>query len=115
MAFDDLETKRIEKSVAAFLAKRRPPPHIRSELDIACRISGQSLEVFEIRPQWNNRSVIREHAVAKATFVRTTNCWRVFWKRADLKWHGYEPNSTAKDAAEFLAIVDQDPYGCFFG
>ncbi len=115
MAFDDLERKRIEKSVTAFLAKRRPPPHIRPELDIDCRIAGQSLEVIEIRPQWNDPSVIREHAIAKATFVRTTSLWKVFWKRADLKWHAYEPNSTAKDAAEFLAIVHRDEYGCFFG
>lgn len=115
MAFNDLDRKRIEKAMAAFLAKRRPPPHIRPELDIGYRLIEQSVEIFEIRPQWDNPSIIREHPFAKATYVRTQNLWKVFWKRADLKWHGYESASTVKSIEEFLVAVDTDPYGCFFG
>ena len=33
MPFNDLEKKRIENALDKFLAKRRPPPHIRKELD----------------------------------------------------------------------------------
>ncbi len=29
MAFSELETKRVEKAVEAFMKKHRPPPHIR--------------------------------------------------------------------------------------
>ena len=67
MSFNDLEKKRIERALDGFLAKRRPPPHIRPELDIGYRIDGQSVEIFEIRPQWNDPSVIRQHPKAKAT------------------------------------------------
>lgn len=115
MAFNDLDSKRIANAMAAFLAKRRPPPHIRPELDIGYRLIGQSIEIFEIRPQWDNPSIIREHPFAKATYVRTQNLWKVFWNRSDLKWHGYEPASTVKLIEEFLAAVDADHYGCFFG
>jgi len=115
ITFNDLDNKRIENAMATFLAKRRPPPHIRSQVDIGFRLIGQSIEVFEIRPQWDNPSIIREHPFAKATYVRTQNLWKVFWKRSDLKWHGYEPASTVKSIEEFLAAVDADPYGCFFG
>ena len=115
MAFNDLDRKRIENAMAAFLAKRRPPPHIRPQLDLGYRLIEQSVEIFEIRPQWDNPSIIREHPFAKATYVRTQNLWKVFWKRADLKWHGYEPASTVKSIEEFLTAVDADPYGCFFG
>ena len=88
MAFNDLDNKRIENAMATFLTKRRPPPHIRSQVDIGYRLIGQSIEIFEIRPQWDDPSIIREHSFAKATYVRTQNLWKVFWKRSDLKWHG---------------------------
>lgn len=115
MTFNDLDIKRIEKAMATFLAKRRPPLHIRPELDISYRLNGQSIEIFEIRPQWDNPSIIREHPFAKATFVRTQNLWKVFWKRSDLKWHAYEPAAIVKSIDEFLAAVDADQYCCFFG
>ena len=90
MAFNDIEKKKIERAMAGFLAKRRPPPHIRPELDISYRLSDQSVEILEIRPQWNDKSIIREQPIAKATYVKTQDLWKVFWQRADLKWHGYE-------------------------
>ena len=101
--------------MATFLAKRRPPPHIRPELDIGYRLNGQSIEIFEIRPQWDNPSIIREHPFAKATYVRTQNLWKVFWKRADLKWHSYEPVATVQSIHGFCTAVEADPYGCFWG
>ena len=70
MAFNDLDRKRIEKAMDAFLAKRRPPPHIRPDLDFGYRVTDQSVEILEIRPQWDDRSIIHERAIAKATFVK---------------------------------------------
>jgi hypothetical protein len=115
MALSELETKRVEKAVLVFLEKRRPPPHVRPKLDIGYRITGQSLELFEIRPQWDNTKVKREHPFAKATYVRTRGAWKVFWQRADLKWHGYEPVSEVDSIDQFLVLVDEDEHACFFG
>lgn len=115
MAFNDLDKKRIERAMDAFLVKCRPPPHIRPELDVGYRIAGQSVEILEIRPQWNDPAVIHQYPIAKATYVRTQNRWKVFWKRADFKWHGYEPHATVATIDEFLTVVDQDSYGCFWG
>jgi hypothetical protein len=112
MAFNDLDKKRIEKAMDAFLAKRRPPVHIRSELDIGFRIEGQSVEIFEIRPQWDDHSVISQHPFVKATYVRTQNRWKVFWMRASLKWQSYEPVPTVASISEFLEVVDADAYCC---
>lgn len=115
MTFDTLDNLRIENAVMAFLTKRRPPPHMRPELDIGYRLIKQSVEIFEIRPQWDNPTIRLEHAVAKATYVKTQNLWKVFWQPSDMKWHGYEPTPTVTSIEAFLAIVDADPYGCFFG
>jgi hypothetical protein len=115
MALNDIERKRIEKAVGAFVEKRRPAPHIRSKLDFGFRVSGQSVELFEIRPQWDRPTIKRESSFAKATFVRTQGTWKVFWKRADLKWHSYEPVPEVEAIEEFLAVVQKDEHACFFG
>ncbi len=115
MAISEFEIKKCERELEAFMKAHRPPAHIRSELDLGYRISGQSVEIFEIRPKWRNPSEKMEHAVAKATYVKTQNCWKVFWQRADLKWHGYDPTPSVKKWKEFLNIVGEDKHACFFG
>jgi|SRR5690606_3563487 len=115
MAFSELEKKRVEKAVAAFVEQKRPAAHIRPQLDIGFRLEGQSVEIFEIRPYWRDESQTMERSVAKATYVKGQAQWKVFWKRADLKWHGYEPQATVRKIEEFLKVVDDDPYGCFWG
>ena len=115
MALTDLERRRCERDLGKFMERRRPPPHVRPQLDIGCRISGQSVEIFEIRPAWQHRKETMEHPVAKATFVRSKNRWRIFWMRRDLKWHGYEPNLEVQSLKAFLNVVDRDEYCCFFG
>ncbi|MBI3374288.1 MAG: DUF3024 domain-containing protein [Betaproteobacteria bacterium] len=115
MALNDLERKQVENTVAAFVQKHRPAPHIRPELDIGFRVSGQSVEIFEIRPRWKEPNVKMEHPIAKATFVRSTALWKIFWMRADLKWHGYKPLPAAGSIEKFLAAVEKDEYACFWG
>lgn len=115
MAFSEFETKRLEKVVGAFIERRRPPPHIRPELDLAYRINGQSVEIFEVRPRWRGVPEEMEHPVAKATYVKTQEVWRVFWMRADLKWHGYPPALRVPTIEKFLALVSEDKHACFFG
>ena len=115
MAFNEFETRKYTKIMEEYIGKRRPPAHIRDKLDVGFRIKGQSIEIFEIRPAWNDPGLKIEPAVAKITFVRTQNCWKVFWMRADLKWHGYDPGREVKTLEDFLAVVDNDKYGCFWG
>jgi hypothetical protein len=40
--------------------------------------------------------------------VRSQKVWKVFWMRADLRWHGYEPAPEVSSIEKFLEIVDQD-------
>lgn len=115
MAFNDLEQKRVEEEVSAFVESRRPPPHIRSELDLGFRVSGQSIEIFSIRPAFRQPDKTTEIPIAKATYIRKRDYWKVYWQRADLKWHYYGPCPVVKDVHEFLDLVGKDEYCCFFG
>jgi hypothetical protein len=115
MAFSELEIKRLEKLVGAFIEKRRPPPSIRSKLDLGFRIQGQSVELFEVRPDRQKADEYRQIPFAKATYVKTQDIWKIYWQRADMKWHGYQPHPECSNIAKFLAIVERDEYACFFG
>ena len=115
MSLSAFELQRTKKLVAAFVEKHRPEPHIRPNLDLSFRQDGQSVEIFEIRPVWNKPKEKIEIPIAKATYVKTRQCWRVFWQRSDLKWHRYEPVPEVRLVEDFLALVEQDAFGCFFG
>jgi len=115
MALSEFEHKKCEKEVREFVEKRRPPPQIRDELDLGFRVSDQSVEIFEIRPQWRDPEKKIEHAVAKATYVKKRGIWKVYWQRADLKWHRYDPVPEVLSLTAFLATVERDQYACFFG
>jgi len=115
MAVSEFEIKRIEKLVGQFVESRRPALHVRSELDISYRIIGQSFEIYEIRPQWDEPSKKLESPIAKATYVKNSKIWKLYWMRADLKWHSYQPFPTSKSLEEILEEISRDPHGCFWG
>ena len=115
MALSEFEVARAKKIMDDFLARRRPPEDIRDQLDLGYRISGQSVEIFEVRPVWKRPTEKMEGPVAKATFVRTQNTWRIHWQRADLKWHTYDPVPNVAALSEFLSVVEEDAYACFWG
>lgn len=106
---------RVHRAMNAFLKQHRPPPHVRPKLDLGFRVTGRSVEIFEVRPVWRGPAdAKREAAVAKATYVRTRGVWRVFWRRSDLKWHGYDVRPEVNSINEFAALVAEDAHACFF-
>lgn len=115
MALSEHERHRFEKPVRAYIDARRPPPDIRPELDLAYRCEGQSIEIFEIRPAFQNPDETIEISIANATYVKSRKIWKIFWKRADLIWHRYDPQPTVPTVEDFIKIIDRDQYGCFFG
>lgn len=115
MALSEFETKRIEELASLCIEQLRPPEHIRQKVDISFRIQDQSVEIYEVRPQWQNPDRKIEVPIAKATYVKTTHTWKVFWQRADMKWHRYDVQSEVASLEDFFSIVKADEYGCFFG
>ncbi len=115
MAIDFLQTVDIIEVMENYIERKRPPLHIRDQLDLSYKIEDQSVVVFEIRPLWNNPNEKIEVPVAKATFVKASNNWKVFWRKADMKWYSYKPNPTADTLAEFVNLVEEDKHYCFWG
>ena len=80
MALSEFEIKKCERELEAFMAMRRPPVQIRPQLDLGYRVENQSIEIFEIRPQWQNPSETMELPVAKTSYVKAKNCWKCISK-----------------------------------
>lgn len=115
MAFSEFEIKRYEKMTQTFLDTRRPPVEVRDQLDLGFTLKNQSIELFEIRPSFANPIEKTHTAIAKATFVKSQKCWKVYWQRADMKWQAYPPAPSVKTLEEFLSLVDHDEHDVFFG
>ena len=115
MALSELERKRCEKIVGAFIDTLRPPAHLRPKVDLGFRVTARSVEIFEIRPRFDDPKKMLEHSVAKGTFVKSIGAWRVYWQRADLRWHRYDPVPEVASLEEFVEVVAEDANACFWG
>ena len=115
MSVDVLQSLEIIEVMENFISRIRPPEEIRKKLDIAYAIEEQSIIIFEIRPKFRAPGEVIKSPIAKTTFVKAKNHWKVFWQMSDLKWHSYEPKPTVKTIKEFTELVEKDEYHCFFG
>ena len=115
MALPDSEIRAVLRGIGAFLKKRRPPVAMRSQIDLRASISGSEVLIVEVRPDRIDKTKVRETPVARMRWFGSRRIWRLFWMRADLKWHAYEPYPEASRIATHLRTVDEDFHGCFFG
>ncbi len=115
MAFSEFEIARYSKEVRSFIDAKRSAVHGGNQLNVGFLIDGQSVEIFEVRPVWNNPDKQLDLSVAKATYVKRHNRWKVYWQRADLKWHACEPKPSVATLKQFLHLLDEDQYACFWG
>ena len=106
-----------------YIERERPPVEIRDQLDLAYRIDDQSVILYDIRPLFlmpgeeplDPEDTILNIEYAKATWLKTTKKWKLFWMRSSGKWEGYQPVPEVTELRDFLKIVDEDQRGCFKG
>jgi len=110
-----LQTAEVIEACENLLQKRRPPEEMRHQVDLAYKIENQSVLIFEIRSRWDRKNEFIESPIAKTTWVKAKRHWKVFWLRADLKWHVYKPVPAVKTIYDFIELVDQDKLSCFWG
>lgn len=115
MSLDILLTLDTIEVLENYIDKVRPIEELRDQVDVAYKIENQSIIIYEVRPRFNQPDQTFESAIAKATFVKATDCWKVFWQRADLKWHPYKPKPIVKTIKEFVTLVEKDEHYCFWG
>jgi hypothetical protein len=115
VALSETQIQECLRATGAFIAKRRPPPHVRDQLDYRADIRGSTITIVSVRPRFDDPSSKIDHPIARVRWIGTKKEWRMYWMRADLKWHAYEPASAIRSISDALEEVHRDPYGCFFG
>ncbi len=98
-----------------FWSSRRPPLNLRNLMREGQHFTDQSIELFYVRPLHFDPTRHTEEPIAKLTYVRVSDSWRIFWQRADLKWHRYAPSPESDTLTAALRVIDQDANCCFFG
>jgi len=115
MAFTEFEEQVNRRALAEFVAKRRPPEHIRSRLDLGTEEYGHVIEIFTVVPHYQNKAKLVRQNVARIRFYRSREQWQLYWQRADMKWHLYEPDPIHHTLHQALKTIDVDEHCCFFG
>ncbi|MBG0775266.1 MAG: DUF3024 domain-containing protein [Desulfovibrionaceae bacterium] len=117
MAISEFEQHRYENLLKGFCEKQGPPPHLRDKLQWGFTVDSakQTVELFEIRPYFAGPSRKVHNPIAKANYVKAQKAWKVYWMRGTGKWVGYELCPAVRTIEEFLKVVKEDAYCCFFG
>ena len=117
MAFDDLQRARTKNVAEEFIERKRPPENIRSEIDLGYDIDrdDQSVQIFEIRPDWRDPEDVMRTPIAKVKYVKSRDIWALYWIGSDGKWDAYQPAPEVRSLERALVVVEEDELGCFWG
>jgi hypothetical protein len=107
MAFTETEREEYENLVSKLIESRRMQA-TDNGFDLGYVFNNQSIELFEIHPSTSNEQGFFNSSVAKITFIRTTNIWKISWMRGSLKWQGYRKHPEVKKLSEALFIIAED-------
>lgn len=110
-----INPEEIRNSIQKEFELIRPPEHIRKELDLSFTFENNILILFEVRPSWDDESVIHQSPFVKARYYKSRNIWQLYWMRASLKWELYDPKPEVKTIKNLFKTIREDKYGCFFG
>ena len=115
MPLDSLQTLDVIEVMENFLEIRRPPEHLRAQVDLSYRIEDESVLIFELRPSWDRPAEVREKPIAKATFAKESGQWKIFCAGTNKRWEIYKPKPTVNDLRGFAKLVDEDKGRIFWG
>jgi len=104
-----------EFKIQSFIKRNRPPIEIRDKLDLGYSYHKNVIEIFEIRPEWNDPAKSQNLPYAKIRYVKTQKIWKLYWMRASGKWQSYDPFPESTNLDDIIEIIDSDSYGCFKG
>ena len=104
-----------ERIIKTWLERVRPREDMRDKVDVGYSFKNNVLLLFEIRPQWDDPSTMKEYPFARAKFIKTQSIWEIYWLRASGKWELYAPFPITASVAIFLKTVEEDKLHCFRG
>lgn len=95
--------------------ENRVPLHAQNQIKMFYRIKGDSVIIFESRPDWKDNSVWNDLPIAKIKFLPDDKTWQLFWQRANGNWLEYPDFTPTTDLDEVISEIDTDPNHVFWG
>jgi hypothetical protein len=86
VAFNELELKRIDRTVGELCRRCSPPEHA-DELRTVHDVEGHTVSMYEERPPWRGEGEWTRMGVARFRYFRSRDEWQLYWMRQDLRWH----------------------------
>ena len=116
MAFTESEiAEHLQVLEDVFWSLHRPPLEVRAQIREGQRFTDRAIELFYTRPRYNRPGEFIESDIAKIRYVASKGVWKLYWKRADGKWHAYPPCPQTDSLAAALQVISEDANGCFLG
>lgn len=114
MPFKPEELPLIESYFQNYCHKRNKPEFY-DKLHLEYEIDNQSFVLLEVRQHWRDPTRQTRSPYAKIRYIRSSETWKLYWMRRDMKWYLYDPHPEAKSYVKLLEVIDDDKHGCFYG
>ncbi|UBM61326.1 DUF3024 domain-containing protein [Candidatus Sulfidibacterium hydrothermale] len=108
----DINESKIKQYVEPLRSENQ---EIRTQLDFGYSYDGKIVEIYEIRPLWNNPAETQNIPFVKIRFYKSKQLWNLYWMRASGKWELYKPFSKSTCIDKIIGVIREDKHGCFFG
>lgn len=82
---------------------------------IDVKVEGMSLIIYQMMAGFPEGTADVYFPIAKATYRKATDDWKLFWQKRDLKWHGYEIDMVHEDIESVFKAINEDSCCCFWG
>lgn len=104
-----------EVQIKKYIERIRPPEEVRDQVDISYWFQNDVIEIFEVRPKWDNHKEKINIPVARAKYIKSKKVWRIYWKNSKDKWIKYGAKPEVEKFSDFIVILEKDENHCFWG
>ena len=108
-----IQSKADQELIAYCAAKI--PVQVQNRIKLSISWRGSKATLIEHRPSFLDPSKWTESPVAQLRFEAPTGLWSLFCRDRNQRWHPYGPMPTSPHLHKFLAELDRDPTGIFWG
>jgi hypothetical protein len=108
-------TRKLVESKLSRYCDEKVPPAARGQVRLGFRFRGNTVTVFEERPQiWLPDAWITI-VVAQFRFDSRTSKWTLYCADRNSRWHEYLNAEPTRNLDDLIEEVDRDPTGIFWG
>ncbi|MEK7699436.1 MAG: DUF3024 domain-containing protein [Planctomycetota bacterium] len=114
MALPVLVKNLVENKLAKYCDEKVPIIYW-DELRIGYSIRDNSVKIFEIRPTFQDKTILVEVPVAKLKYDLDSGEWSLYSANRKYRWHKYNRLKPNKDIGVLIKEIEKDKTGIFWG